>query len=62
MCCFRSWDHEYELQRLVSVGGGAKNAVWLQMQADIFNMSVTTLEVEQGPGLGAAMLAATGLG
>lgn len=55
-------DPKHELQRLVSVGGGAKNAVWLQMQADIFNMPVTTLEVEQGPGLGAAMLAATGLG
>lgn len=55
-------DPKRELKRLVSVGGGAKNAVWLQMQADIFNMPVTTLEVEQGPGLGAAMLAATGLG
>lgn len=55
-------DPKHELQRLVSVGGGAKNAVWLQMQADIFNMPVTTLEVEQGLGLGAAMLAATGLG
>lgn len=30
------------------------------MQANIFNIPVTTLEVEQGPGLGAAMLAATG--
>ena len=55
-------DPKRELKRLVSVGGGAKNAVWLQMQADIFNMPVTTLEVEQGPGLGAAMLTATGLG
>lgn len=53
-------DPKRELKQLVSVGGGAKNAVWLQMQADIFNMPVTTLEVEQGPG--AAMLAATGLG
>lgn len=51
-----------ELKRLVSVGGGAKNRAWLQMQADIFNMPVTTLEVEQGPGLGASMLAATRLG
>lgn len=50
------------MKRFVSVGGGVKNAVWLQMQADIFNMPVTTLEVEQGPGLGAAMLAATRLG
>lgn len=48
-------------KRIVSVGGGAKNADWLQMQADIFNAEVTCLTAEQGPGLGAAMLAAVGL-
>lgn len=49
-------------KRIVSVGGGAKSQAWLQMQADIFNAEVTSLESEQGPGLGAAMLAAMGLG
>ncbi|WP_123043360.1 xylulokinase [Cohnella candidum] len=48
--------------RIVSIGGGAKNPVWLQMQADIFNAEVIALENEQGPGLGAAMLAAVGCG
>ncbi|CAM3674597.1 xylulokinase [Cohnella lubricantis] len=47
---------------IVSIGGGAKNPVWLQMQADIFGAEVVALENEQGPGLGAAMLAATGCG
>ncbi|WP_027092931.1 xylulokinase [Cohnella thermotolerans] len=47
---------------IVSIGGGAKNPVWLQMQADIFQAEVVGLENEQGPGLGAAMLAATGCG
>ncbi|MBS4460993.1 xylulokinase [Aerococcaceae bacterium zg-B36] len=47
---------------LVSVGGGAKNSDWLQMQADIFNADIITLETEQGPGVGAAMLAALGSG
>lgn len=47
---------------IVSIGGGAKNPVWLQMQADIFDAEVVALENEQGPGLGAAMLAATGCG
>jgi xylulokinase len=47
---------------IVSIGGGAKNPVWLQMQADIFNARVVALENEQGPGLGAAMLAAVGCG
>lgn len=51
-----------QFKRIVSVGGGAKNKEWLQIQADIFNAEVTSLETEQGPGLGAAMLAAMGLG
>ncbi|GGD46943.1 xylulokinase [Paenibacillus nasutitermitis] len=47
---------------IISIGGGAQNPVWLQMQADIFNADVVALENEQGPGLGAAMLAAYGSG
>lgn len=31
-------DPNGELKRLVSVGGGAKNRSWLQMQADIFGL------------------------
>ncbi|MFC5530386.1 xylulokinase [Cohnella yongneupensis] len=47
---------------IISIGGGAKNPVWLQMQADVFQANVVALENEQGPGLGAAMLAAVGCG
>ena len=47
---------------VVSIGGGAKSALWLQIQADIFNKKVVTLKNEQGPGLGAAMIAAVGVG
>lgn len=47
---------------LISIGGGAKSEFWLQLQADIFNADVFKLENEQGPGLGAAMLAAYGCG
>ena len=50
------------VDKVVSIGGGAQNPVWLQMQADIFNATVVSLENEQGPGLGAAMLAAYGVG
>jgi xylulokinase len=50
------------VNKVVSIGGGAKNPDWLQMQADIFNAEVISLENEQGPGLGAAMLAAVGCG
>lgn len=54
--------HDSEIDKVIAIGGGAKSRLWLQMQADIFNVPVITLKNEQGPGLGAAMIAATGLG
>ncbi|ADU28842.1 xylulokinase [Evansella cellulosilytica] len=50
------------IDTVVSIGGGAKNEVWLQMQADIFNAKIVKHASEQGPGMGAAMLAAYGCG
>lgn len=50
------------IDSIVSIGGGAKNETWLQMQADIFNAKIEKLTSEQGPGMGAAMLAAYGCG
>lgn len=51
-----------KIESIVSIGGGAKNEHWLQMQADIFNVKIVKLASEQGPGMGAAMLAAFGSG
>ena len=51
-----------KIDTVVSIGGGAKNETWLQMQADIFNAKIVKLASEQGPGMGAAMLAAYGCG
>jgi xylulokinase len=51
-----------QIDSIISIGGGAKNPVWLQMQADIFNAAIVKLSSEQGPGMGAAMLAAFGCG
>ncbi|MEC5271721.1 xylulokinase [Caldifermentibacillus hisashii] len=51
-----------EINTIVSVGGGAKNEFWLQMQADIFNANIVKMKSEQGLGMGAAMLAAYGCG
>ncbi|MGX6978891.1 xylulokinase [Vagococcus elongatus] len=48
-------------KEIVSVGGGAKSDLWMQIQADVFETNVRSLKVEQGPGLGAAMIAAMGL-
>lgn len=51
-----------KFERIISVGGGSKNNNWLQIQADIFNTPITTLIADEGPGMGAAMLAVVGLG
>lgn len=51
-----------EVEKVIAIGGGAKSAFWLQIQADIFNKPVLTLTNEQGPGFGACMLAAVGVG
>ncbi|MDO7907860.1 xylulokinase [Paenibacillus sp. JX-17] len=51
-----------KVDEVISIGGGTKNETWLQMQADIFNAAIVKLESEQGPAMGAAMLAAYGCG
>jgi xylulokinase len=45
-----------------AMGGGAKSPLWRQMQADIFNASVLTMNIEEGPAAGAAIMAAVGAG
>lgn len=51
-----------DFDTVISIGGGAKSPLWLQIQADIFNKKVVSLKNEQGPGFGAAMIASVGLG
>lgn len=48
------------IDTVISIGGGAKSDAWLQIQADIFNSTIVKLSSEQGPAVGAAMLAAYG--
>ncbi len=43
-------------------GGGAKSAVWRQIHADVTGYAHTTLSVDEGPALGAAILAMVGTG
>lgn len=47
-------------KQVISTGGGAKSRLWLQIQADIFNIPVVSITNEQGPGTGAAMIASMG--
>ena len=47
---------------LLLTGGGAKSAFIRRLQADIFGLPVTTVNREEGPAYGAALLAAVGVG
>ena len=50
------------VRQIRASGGGSKNPLWRQMQADVFGKKITTLAVEQGPAYGVALLAAVGDG
>jgi xylulokinase len=43
-------------------GGGARSALWQQIQADIYGMPVELIEAEEGGAYGAALLAGVGCG
>jgi xylulokinase len=43
-------------------GGGARSALWLQIQADVTGSPLSTLNVEEGPAFGVALLAGVGAG
>lgn len=50
------------IDRIYAIGGGAKSEEWLQIQADIFDATIVRIKNEEGPSMGAAMLAAVGCG
>ena len=43
-------------------GGGARSEFWRQMQADIYGHKCVTINAEEGPAFGVALLAAAGTG
>jgi xylulokinase len=43
-------------------GGGARSALWRQIQADVYGMPVELIEADEGAAYGAALLAAVGTG
>lgn len=50
------------LERTKICGGGAKSPLWKKIIANVLNLKVDTIESEEGPGYGAAMLAAVACG
>jgi len=43
-------------------GGGARSPFWRQLQADVYGKKVVTINAEEGPAYGVALLAAAGTG
>lgn len=54
--------NEADIKDYVLVGGGAKSSEWTQIITNIFDVNVKTLTSEEGPSLGASIIAAVGLG
>ena len=55
-------EFDLDVTEVRAAGGGAKSALWRQMQADIYNATVVTTNIEEGPAAGAAILAGVGCG
>lgn len=50
------------IRQIRASGGGSRSPFWRQLQSDIFGKKVVTINSEEGPALGVALLAAVGAG
>jgi xylulokinase len=50
------------IEQVRASGGGARSAVWRQIQADVNKAPLVLINVDEGPAYGAALLAAVGTG
>jgi len=50
------------VERVRLGGGGARSALWRQIQADVYGSAVDTAKTDEGAAYGAAILAAVGVG
>ncbi len=50
------------IQQVRASGGGARSSLWRQIQADVSGYAHSTINVDEGPAFGAALLAGVGAG
>jgi xylulokinase len=50
------------VKQIRASGGGSRSKLWRQIQADVFGQKVVSINAEQGPAYGVALLAAVGAG
>jgi xylulokinase len=55
-------DMKIPIREIRLSGGGARSKFWRQMQADVYGRRVVTINAEEGPAYGVALLAAAGIG
>lgn len=55
-------EQDIKINEIRAIGGGAKSKVWQQILADVFGQEIKLLKIEEGPALGAAMIAGVGVG
>jgi len=55
-------DRGLKIRQVRLSGGGARSAFWRQLQADIYGTACATINTEEGPAYGAALLASVGAG
>jgi xylulokinase len=51
-----------EISQVRASGGGARSKLWRQIQADVFDFELVTINVDEGPAFGVALLAGVGAG
>jgi xylulokinase len=50
------------VEEIRATGGGARSAFWRQVQADVYDVPVVTVNATEGPAFGAALMAGVGAG
>ena len=50
------------IEQVYATGGGARSELWRQIQADVYNTELVTINIAEGPAFGAAILAGVGAG
>ena len=50
------------IDEVMAIGGGAKSPLWRSIQADIYQVPLYQVRIDEGPAFGAALLAAVGQG
>jgi xylulokinase len=55
-------EQKVAVKQVRASGGGARSALWRQMQADVLGKAVFSMAADEGPAYGVALLAAVGAG